>query len=373
MACVTRKNFILIIPLILILIANVAFAGENIGAGDGVKRTRLGKESLILRDMPTSPQWCGSKALLFQEVDKGFDLFHIETKQWLRISDDENDWPLSCSPDGNLIAYYRHIVRPIERGSKDWQVGLPLIKNVSDVYIYEVSTGERHRVMESDGMGSLLISPDGARVFLGADYRYPPKNPIPGMEAVWFNNPLWEGNAVWLPDSSGVVKLEYHARTKTTGIAVEFFYEGGWAGHFTLPKYGSNWDSLNVDGENRIYFITSDDLIPSSDMNSVLYRCAIGVRGLSCEKVFEADELGPYEILPGGDILLQKDYADECIYRLPSGGTGEDLECVIDAEYEDRIYRRVHLIGLSPDRKKFLFDRSNWVKEDLFMVELGSE
>jgi hypothetical protein len=372
-----NKHFPFLLLLVVLFPLN-GCAGLKQGPVDTALKIKRKEEILVARDIGKGsstyhPKWCGNNALLFKGENIGVELIDFMTKKRLQISTGEDEWPLNCSPDGRWVVYMKNTFRPApQKDNADEiqsQKESPGTERVAELFLYEVRTGIRYKFAESEDIGSFLldvVSPDGSKVFLGARHNYDSEVPGASWEAVWFSNDEWSAgsNTLWFPDSSGMVTFTNHP----FGIGVEFFGNEGWAKVFKLgPEYGEVFSTLNVDTENRIYFVTENDLIPRPDINSILYRCIIKDKELSCEKIFESEEYGPYEILPGGDIIFEAIY-DKCIRRITPGQSR--AECVIDKRYGSRTYHDISFLGISTDKRWLAFKRSNGFQSDLFAIEL---
>lgn len=338
-------------------------------------KTKLGKEILVAMDAGEGgtiykPNWCGSNALLFK-TGTGIQLIDFVSKKRMRISADRKDWPLNCTPDGKWVFYYHSASVP------DPEHG-----NIKEVYRHEAATGASFKIAATSGTGSSFnwVSPNGKKIFLGFDYHVVLTD-VPELEFVWFSNKRWlPSEHTWLKDSSGIAAL----MSIKDDIGVEFFGDTGWAKTFDLWKPAHGVSNIQVDKENRIYFLRSEDAVGMSDDtpyplhgNDLLYRCNIKARELICENILVRKNLGPYAILPDGDIVFQQVYdKDKCIRRTSPSGTGSG--CVIGALYNGHAYRHVFLIGVSPDGRWLAFERdthddsySNY-KTNLFVIELTS-
>lgn len=346
------------------------FAGNSVLASMPVK-IEYGKETLVAEDISSGgtvymPVWCGNNAVLFKSGNNDIELIDLTSKKKVKISSDPKEWPLNCTPDGVWAFYYHTVFIPNpwyeEESDEDGEEGggytseLPLM----EVYGYEVATGKRHRFAATDHTGSSRewVSPDGKKISLK-----PPDYPVeaedsagPWPDAVWFSNKEWNaGEYAWFKDSSGMAALISY------GIGVEFFGDGGWANAFTLWGPGFGVSSIKTDREDRVYFTITedaagmeDDIVQHIGGNYLLKRCNIKSRGLVCEKILTRKSLGPYEILPDGDILYGLIHK-KCIYRASPGAT--DDECVIDNRHGHTNYDDVDLIGLSPDGRRLAFMR----------------
>lgn len=387
--------------LIFVLAVHDGYTAETQALSNKHVKIKGAQEILVARDasggrMLYGPEWCGSNALLFNTSD-GIALIDVTSKEKITISSDRDDRRLNCTPDGKWVFYYRwsrdiFFPNPDYDGSTyDASTGMdaneaqPLIK-VIEIYRYEVATGIRQRLAITSSIGSSrdLVSPDGKKILLGPEYHIVMAE-APELRFLWFNNTgWWMGEQAWFKDSSGVVAFV------PGRLGVEFFGENGWAKSFDLWKPGIGISSLKVDLENRIYFETtetalemSDGILPQLHGNYLIHRCAIKAMSLDCERIMARENLGPFEILPDGDIIFEVIY-DKCLHRFSSGKADEG--CEIEARYGNDTYDDVHVIGTSPDGKRFAFERfketavfkgmerdRKYSRYDLFFIEITDQ
>jgi hypothetical protein len=377
-----RKNPVLLLSLIILLPLSGCAALKQ-GPEDTAIRIKGKKEILIAEDISRGdmlyrPKWCGDDALLFRVGDIGIVLIDFATKKRIIVSTDPDDWPVNCTPDGEWVVYKKQIFIPNptydEYDGPDenpYQSKIP----VQEVYRYEVATGNRQRFAATGGMGSSTawVSPDGKKISLRPWYRSVKPEGGPWLDAVWFSSKKWNpGEYAWFQDSSGMAAY----LGGPDDIGVEFFGDGGWTGAFELWGPGIGVSSLKVDRENRIYITRTQGavdmetgIVPLLTGKNLLLRCSVESRQLVCEEILARGNLGPYEILPDGDILFELIYG-KCIRRASPGGT--DDECVLDSDHAGGTYNDIGLIGVSPDGKRLAFMRfkGRIMKDDPFRYDL---
>ena len=350
-------GFSLALALVFLLANCVTKAHSEEGAG-----IKGEKEMLVARDVGSggeiyATRWCGNSALLFQVKNIGIEMIDFTTGQKMQVSEDMWSIPLNCTPDGKWVLY-----EDIRK---------------KEVYRYEVSTGKRQKiaVVEEGGWWD-AVSPDGKRVFLGPMGDGTTDVPVPEWEHLWFSHGWDAYEAIWFPDSSGVLSFVY----SPGDMCVEFFGVDGWAKCFDLePEDKDNIGGFFIDEENRIYFTESEVPDPIAGKRYQLYRCSIKGRELSCERVFEDKRKFStwYVLLPDGGMLFQDDEKD-CIRRISSGKMVPG--CAIGPRYGDEVYDVSLLFGMSQDGRWLVFKRGNRFEKpdgefshwegDLFVIDL---
>ncbi|MBI1911989.1 MAG: PD40 domain-containing protein [Deltaproteobacteria bacterium] len=394
---------IFLFSVIFVFAINKGYTAETQATASKPVKIKGEQEILVARDvsggkMLYTPRWCGSNALLFK-TSGGIELIDIISRKKVKISSDQDDEPLNCTPDGKWVFYHRwsrDLFFPnmgFDESTYDESTGMdadlapPLLK-INEVYRYEVATGIRQKFAITKDFGPThnMVSPDGKKFLLGPECHLVTAN-APMSNYVWFNGDIRRmDEPVWFKDSSGVTAFV------PGRLGIEFFGENGWVKTFDLwkPGTGISNSSLKVDLENRIYFVTtetalemSEGILPQLRGNYLLHRCVIKSTDLVCEKIMVRKNLGPFDVLPDGDIIFELIY-DKGLHRFSPGKTGDELE--IDAQYGGDTYDSVHVIGVSPDGKRFAFERfketavfegtvkaDNYFRYDLFVIEITDD
>lgn len=381
--------------IFLIVLISGCVAGQQAGKPE---RAEGNMETLLVEDIgrgsSVSAFWCGNDGIIVHNEKIGVELIKISDAERISVSPNGLDHPLNCSPDGKWIVYMdRASTRPdkADRVFTAEDYGLdpeldvwPVWEGyVADLYRYETATGRRQRfaVARSELPEWEVISPDGAKVFLGGARNSSIDMPEPRWEALLFSavDPKdWDWNhtdARWFKDSSGVV------RAGNGVLYVEIFGDHGWAKRLAVnPKPKDGIFALSVDTNNRIYFLANDEVPSKPWTKHFLYRCKVADKELSCEVIHAIDEyVSQYVVLPGGDVLYRSD-KNNCIYRVtPRRQNGE---CITGKAYEEKGYNGLSLIGVSPDGKRLAFsgykktatdngDFAGYKKKDLFVIKLS--
>lgn len=356
------------------------------GPADTAVAAKGGEEILVAEDFIRGWHfffmgWCGNSALLFAGHDMGVVLIDLVTKKRIRISEDSDDRPLNCTPDGRWVLYHENEEVRTEKGG---DIAYDeFLKKQLDVgawtyymYRYDVETGKREKVGGvgvDEGGWYEALSPDGKKILLGNRHTLNTELYVPGWEPVWFANYWWGRQGTrWFSDSSGVVLSRYRQ------ICVEFFGEDGWVKCFPQElKYDENISELALDKEDRIYFQSYVGGAGALGGLSAVHRCELKGRELLCEQVSgHGGYDGPLAFLPDGDLVYQ--YADGCIMRGEPWHPGG--ECIVGDRPEEDDYVGIEMLGVSPDGRWLAFERlrkelrisQGWPVRlrDLFVIDL---
>ena len=330
--------------------------------------------------------WCGNNAIVFAHYDR-LDILEIPSGRIIRVTEDNSQWPLSCSPDGRWLIYaaLNSKVKDRKEGAlTDSGIEIPPEWEgiVLDLIRYEVATGEAERFASVTYPGAArwdVISPDGKRVFLGIIHNTPVDMPEPKVEPLWYTNWWGKNGARWFWDSSGVVSYMHNPNT----IFVEVFGEDGWSRAFMLgPEVEDNIYRLYVGKDKMIYFQSqpafSED--GSGPGKVSLYRCAvekrdlkdvIEERDLKCGKIIERDAFSmDMAVLENGDMLIHH-RPSECIYSKPAGR--RKARCLVGNYFGKEKFSYLYLIGQSADREWITYLRVHGLKKDLYILRVKED
>jgi hypothetical protein len=359
-----------------------------------------GKEILVARDIGGgSPfgviEWCGNDALLINSDKFGKEWVDFNGNK-VTVSTKETDHLIGCTPDGRWVLYadwdsareYKdkrgRIPEDIVDEGPGWH------GSVMDLYRHEIPTGIRQKFAVVRDDSGALVSPDGLKVLLGNRHDSAIEMPEPRWEQVWLTKEWLYGNTFWFADSSGVV-TEIWGNGSSMGV--EFFGENGWAKEFSLERSvcageaGCSVMVDAVDNEQRIYLSTGENFLVSERMSMTEYHfflCKIENRGLFCEKTGDITEhknrFAFVGILPDGDFIFNE-YGDTCIQRIEQGQA--NAKCMADIMRGDNTYEEIHMIAVSPDRRRMAFMRGKTPPKpgggfyahqyDLFVKELSED
>ena len=340
----------------------------------------FGIETLILRDAgngwTVGVGWCGNDTLLLDGSKAGVALLDLKTMEKKVILEPDDELRLvGCTPDVKRVVYALDTFIPNptyeEYDGPDENPYQPRIP-VSEVYRYDIATGESDKFADTaTSMHNLSewLSPDGNKIFLMPWHESGKENTAEWLEHVSFANDQWDpANLSWFPDSSGVAAyLDY----PYSGLGVEFFGEHGWSKVFKVPGEVA-YKNITPRWDGVIYY----------DSYDAIHRCKLKDKGLLCEEVVNytcgnGEFIAGYDVLSDGDILFQGIY-DKCIRRISPGE--KKAGCVIDTRYGEERYRNISGGSISPDGKRMVFVRSDYVstpyesyinyRADLFIIEL---
>lgn len=387
-----RKKAIILLSLVILLSLS-GYAGTEHRSKTAGTEIKGKKEVLVARDIGKGDEasgymWCGKTGLLYKTEAIGTELIDIITKKKVLISKNPLDRFLNCTPDGRWVLYtdYSSLredpAYEYEEGAFFGWMGMVL-----DIYRYDVVTEKTERIAIVRGdVPAEAISPDGKKIFLGARHSFSGEVTVPEWEGLWLTNEWsewskWDiGEPKWFTDSSGVVLKRYYPN----GICVEIFGEHGWARCFDLVRqYRDDIYGFTVDRENRFYFIQNEqtDRVYQSRSRHTLYRCNISRNEIFCEKILERNRKISYNygFLPDGSIVFHD--GRNCIRRAFPGQA--DAECMVGSRYENKVYDSVSFIGISPNGRWLVFERSNMItksdgkfshwENDLFAIDLMDE
>ncbi|MBI5826186.1 MAG: hypothetical protein HZB22_00410 [Deltaproteobacteria bacterium] len=380
-----------IVSLALFLILSVflcpplnSHALETQGREDTGAKTK--KERLVARDIGfvvSKVRWCGNDRLLVYG-EKGLRLVDLKG-QWTVVSTKRSDYPLNCTRDGKWVLYLDWKSSRIDRGRIEppegelegeamWQ------GYVEDLYRYEVSTGkvEKFATRRDRPEFADVVSPDGAKAFLGGRHDTPFKMPEPKWEVRWLENEWTHIKPTWLADSSGIVAMAFDENNNAS-LGVEIFGENGWSRVFIPGR------DLGIKGQpgspiaikNKTFFLRSVEPNSEVKMGSLMgrtryyfYTCDIKQGGLDCKEILEFDlkftDIS-YAVLSDGDMVYRES-DDWCIRRFSQSRA--KTECIVDGADLGRFY------GLSPDGTRIVYQRY-WKKNnkgigyDLYMMEIN--
>lgn len=373
-ACRYKMTPMIVFLSLLVLLSAVL----NSHAQDGITKN----ERLVARDIgfgSSNIRWCGNDRLLVYG-DQGLRLLDLKG-QWTVVSTKTTDYPLNCTRDGKWVIYIDRKSWRIDRGRvappEDEIEGEVMWQGfVEDLYRYEVSTGkvEKFATRRDRPDFADVVSPDGAKAFIGGRHNTPFKMPEPKWEMRWLKNEWVFISPHWLDDSSGMVTAIRKENTDSD-IGIEIFGEKGWTKVF-------KWDSdargkihqLTVAEKNRIYFLTTikDAWEKPLRKKRDFHRCEIKEKELTCEIIFEdvaEHNIISYFVTRGGDVVYQEELV-KCVRRFSPYQT--EGRCIVSGPDLTRFH------GISPDGRRLAFQRHMWEEDkkynryDLYIMELDN-
>lgn len=323
-------------------------------------------------------KWCGNTGLIFRSEKLGVGLIDMKTGEKTVLNLTLSDTLMNCTSDGKGLFYMDDVSKrddeePAKKTDIELAPGIHLWSSVSiiDMYLYDIETHKKILVASMrDVTGNDVLSPDEKKILLGIRHKLASrKGVLDEWETVWFARDKDQGNAIWFPDSSGVVS---YGTGYANIMCVEFFGKDGWDRCF---KQEGNMLELKMDKEGGIYYQEGHPL----DLELFLRQCVIKDRNVICKRMLEQyNVFRNFDFLPGGDILFEDYENDVCVHR--STPDGKVTECVIGVRFNDHIYDSVSVIGVSPDGRRLAFRRSNktmkpgrkkpYWEGDLFVIEL---
>ncbi|MBI5902119.1 MAG: hypothetical protein HZB84_01370 [Deltaproteobacteria bacterium] len=362
-------------------------AFETQGHEDTGAKTK--KERLVARDIGfgfSRVSWCGNDKFLIYGYTRGLNLLDLATRKWTIISTDgAKKYPLNCTRDGKWVLYVDRKSWRIDRGRIEppegelegeamWQ------GYVVDLYRYEVATGkvEKFATRRDRPESADVVSPDGAKAFLGGRHDTPFEMPEPKWEVRWLDSEWTHLKPTWLADSSGIVTMVYDEMSNAS-LGVEIFGENGWSRVFIpgrdLGIKGRPGNPIAI--KNKTFFLRSVESYSELKMGRLMgrnryyfYTCDIKQGGLDCKEILEFDlkftDIS-YAVLPDGDIVYRES-DDWCIRRFSQSRA--KTECIVDGADLGWFY------GLSPDGSRIVYRRSGkkenkGASSDLYIMEIN--
>ena len=370
----------------------------------------INEPALVARDIGRGknlyfrPSWCGDIALLFEVGKRGVLHVDLETRIRRYIVSGTRYSPVNCSPDGKwaFIYYDRRNIEEekwLKRNPWVRESFVPPYESGDWLFRYNFETGERQKIADKMvGFNPAMewLSPDKKKFFLGSNYSLVEGVDWFGLEPLGFSDKNWNSNdASWFFDSSGVAAIILHPYA----IGVEVFGEEGWSNVIELEeKYGGFFRYLKVDNQKMVYFagerannrwstvelvirceevdgevkcgrVRNPEKLP--DLKWTLYRCEVDPSGMRCDDIMKRENIGYFEVLPGGDIVMED---DGCIRIFPPG---TDVGKCIVLPHKGA---EIEFIGISPKRRWLAYyERMSIISEsegddyrpyDLYVSEL---
>lgn len=343
-------------------------------------------ERLVARDIGfgfSNIRWCGNDRLLLYGNTRGLKLLDLTTGKWTTLSKDGSDYPVECTRDGKWVIYIDRKSWRIDKGrvappDEELEGEIEWQGFVEDLYRYEVLTGKRQvfAVVRDRPNPLNIVSPDGAKAFLGGRHDTPFEMPEPKWEMRWLENEWAHLDPIWLADSSGIVTM---VSDEKVSLGVEIFGENGWSRVFIpgrdLDIKGQLGDAVAI--KNKTISLLTGESYSEVKMGREMgrdryyfYTCDIEHSGLNCKEILQFDLRHTdirYAALPSGDIIY-KDVDYRCIRRFSQSRA--KTECIVDGSDLGRFY------GLSPDGSRIAYNR-NIIEEnkstryDLYMMEIN--
>ncbi len=366
---------------------------------DQTTKAKIQKEILVAKDAGEGTPfhtigWCGNKGLLIESDKFGIEWIGINRDN-IKLATKRIEYITGCTPDGKWVLYEEN---GSSRVYKDkWGKSLEELigmdgpgwhGHIFDIHRFEIATGKQQKlaVVRDDSSG--LVSPDGTMILLGNKHDSDLYIAELEWKKLWLSNEWVYGSTRWLADSSGIATMIWD-NGHSLGIEI-FDKENSWSKEYDFealgfgPKPNRSIHFNTVDKDNRLYFTAVEGGEDYRSKKFHFFRCEIKGHKIGCNLTGRFSENGTYinthELLPSGDFIFSRD-DDNCIRRLKGGQSS--TECIAGLDYSGDTYKKITLIGASPNGRHIAFrrgkkppkqgDRFYSYRYDLFVKELSGE
>ena len=298
------------IKLILQLKLLVVLLLLSISACAGVEQRP--EENNVLRCESISSQ-------VTYNVYEGLFIKHQLSGEKIKIGD-SGDVPLVCTNDGKWLIYF---VKGSSRFDKEMGH-----REIVDLWRLELNSKRREKIAVADFddlfmLGNNILSPIGAKLFLGSKIKEAIQTEEPKWEIVGSKTDWRDSSAVWLKDGSAIISSTWNADLNKDVLMVEQF----------TPKLKRSLIDLNIDNflissidkQNKLTLkVWADDSVKATGT----VECTLDIKGKksACGKIKENTDSYEMIFFPKKEANLKKfapyvkEYKDTLYLKMKSGG-----------------------------------------------------